>query len=344
MWPNKSLPIREQQPPTPLDRNPERPTWPSALECTNDLSPQQEQNFPRGGKDLSRQQYHLFIYRSLHGECKQVFKIWIGTFRRAEDHTISLFYVERYVFCTERKFLVLMDWLEKIQKKKFSNTKTLWNHLQISKYYCIEARVQQTWNEQTWFNIKGLVACKYYWSSFWCSDELDEIRPIYLAMHPKSIYHDVNNNDEKQAIITQAIMDLRSGVSNCMQTPAKFVSPQEYNSINWLNKRRGYVKWCPPIISLFFDLPLTGMIGNFPKYVKTGNIKSGTLSQLLPTLPEPCIHQKELQECIDEYKDNDAINKVLVDLQQMIDTVVCTMFVVVLVVFCVFILSLSLGC
>ena len=298
MWP-------KNRPPYPKIRTDDRPRWNSVLQCNESVFNKNNQPYPRGNIDQYHYQYHMFHYKSLHPQLQQIFKMFINTFGRAEDHSDDVLYIERFLFLTPELFIKLCKWLTQHANKQIYQPYWQHSNINISKYFILKSRKVEKWKKKTWDNIRGEVACEYYFAHFWNDKQLEQWRISYLARHPHSAFHSTITVDDSQASITQAIIQMINNSQESFETAHKIGSLFIWGRVEWTNNSPGEVMYCPGIVWIYFKLPRTMFcFGNIPRWERTGNIKSGTLSKLLPKLPDPCVSLQEIESHISSENQN----------------------------------------
>ena len=159
MWPQNA-------PPYPKKRSDGRPSWNSVFQCTDAVFQKDNTAYPRGNMDKKHQQYHLFMYSSLHFELKEIFKLFINNLDEAEDDNANVLYIERFVFMPRDLFCTLCRWCIQLKHKTINKPNQRYDDIKISKLFLIKGRKVVKWTKKTWDNIRGEVACQYYYSTF----------------------------------------------------------------------------------------------------------------------------------------------------------------------------------
>ena len=322
----------QKQAPMPLWQDKPRPSWPSKWELTESLVTKNHQEFPRGGSLLKPIEYHMFLYKSLLAELKQVFVLFIGTFGPADDHSAKSFYIERFVFISETKFKSLVQWLIDNQRKKFTEISVLFGHIEISKYFCLELRKREKWyGYRTWRDVVGYVALKYDSRVFWNQNKLDIEKATYLQRHPNCEFAR-QIQPESISVLTEEMNKLLSGRLKCYTTPYKEVTPYQLSNYDWKSGHRGSVRWCPTLIWLLFDFPMAfHQFSNAPtRYQWSGCLKIGTVNQLMPKVPDSCFNQAELEKFVDKKRSRKSKKYgdcLFVNLRKILSSNVCNMIV-----------------
>ena len=322
----------EKQAPMPLWQDTPRPSWPSKWELTESMITKDNQEFPRGGNLLKPMEYHVLLYKSLFGQLQQIFVLFIGTFAPADDHSVKSFYIERFVFISEAKFKSLVQWLIDNKKKKFREISELFGHMEISKYFCLELRKRAKWyGYQTWRDVMGYVALKYDSRQFWNQKKLDIEKALYLQRHPNCVFAR-QIQFEETSMLTNEMYKLLSGRSQCYNTPYKEVTPYQLSCYDWKAVHRGSVRWCPALLWLLFDFPMTfHQFSNATTiYQWSGCLKIGTVNKLMPKVPDSCLNQTELEKFVDKKhskKSKKYGDALFLNLRKILSTNVCNMIV-----------------
>ena len=283
MWPKNA-------PPYPVFHNDGRPRWNTIHQCTEHVFQKNNKPYPRGNIDPHDNQYHLFHYHSMTQALQNVFGLFINFVSKADDHNLNVLYIERFLFMPQEVFELLIKWLKSATKYSIKNSTQIYKDMEISRHFIIKSRRVTVWHPWTWDNVRGEVACQYYYSKFWNDSLLKKLCIKYLSKHPKSAFHNSIVFTDKDIKITQEITKMIDDKENSFNTSFKIVSLAQWNLKKYTNNSPDEVIYCPTIIWLAYDLPKTlPGFGNVPQYRRNGNIKNGTMTRLLPRLPEPCI-------------------------------------------------------
>lgn len=317
------------RPPIPFARPDEddRPRFNSIFECTEKLFDSDNMPYPRGNMDKHNYEFHLFMVSSLTPELNTIFEMMLKECRRAEDHNQNVLYVERYLLMGEHFYGKMCRFLTlNVQKQLYQPNKQFRN-IEISKLFYLKARLVTKWKKDTWDNVRGFIACKHYFGSYWNNSLLEQMLIKYLVKHPNDAFHKTINFAGKEGEKTKEILNMIKNSNNCFETPHKIISLSEWNNKKWDNNSPGEVVYCPTLIWLSFKLPINmTFLGNIGKWHRTGNIKSGSCNRLFPKLPDACMSINQIEGLIDKAKYAQGDATIFIELRNIIDECVCSKY------------------
>ena len=200
-----------------------------------------------------------------------------------------------------------------------------WGDIEISKLFYLKARVVTKWKKDTWDNVRGFIACKHYFGSYWNNSLLQEMLIKYLVKHPNDAFHKTISFEGQEGSKTKEILDMIKNSSNSFETPYKIISLSEWNNKKWDNNSPGEVVYCPTLLWFYFKLPIKmTFLGNICRWNRTGNIKSGTCNRLFPKLPDASMSLNQIERLIDKAKSDQGDATIFIELRNIIEQSVCT--------------------
>lgn len=276
---------------------PDQPCWNTAQECSYDYYDVGGKEFARGNRK-NMKQWALMFYFSLTNDCRILFDILMYWIPQAPDHCRKTYYIERFLLLKKEQLQKMCEYIQHNTREKMPNINECFTNMEISLFFLLEARRYSKWTNKSWNKVRGKVALEHRWSTFWCNDELRDLRIKFLVNNKQTSYHALDL-DEKDLEATKQVLSYKTTtVAAAQGTPFTLVDLNGWHKRKFYSQCCGTASWCNSLIWSFFNIPKTSPKKNDNSFVASGVLKFGTSNSYLTKYPSFVFGPRQLEPFI----------------------------------------------